>query len=788
MQAIDSRLSSLSEYTDSDDPDLFRKAEVLASFHEDASTRVFLKYLVSISRHNGGRAVVRDPTDEREVLVFCLADYLDLARDPRTIEAACKATVEKGLGVYSVPCIAGSTDFHRELEREIAAFVGAEDCIVFPTGQAANSASITALCGARDYIVIDKQVHASVLEGARLSGAKLRTFRHSDPDHLDGVLGAIRNRGHRRGILVIAEGVYGLDGDVSPVSTLHHVCHRHGARLFVDDAHGTGVLGGRGAGTHDFFGTRCPDILKGSLSKSFGSVGGWIAANREVVSYLRFYCDRLVLSVGATLGAVAAAKASLRIVEGEPARRRRLQENARYLRDSLIAIGVPNAAISSSAIVSIRIDDEPALRDLVKEAYDAGLWIEGLPHPATMLGQERIRLRVRASHTRDDIFDAVRILERCLGARAMLGSRKHTIPSTPVSREPDAAGIVSLVIREADAKTLRLPWATIDSFSKIVHAAGFWKDAIGNHKWFTASTQGQFSACLCASILKMDDGLPVGALGHMHWLPECENLINRLVDDASGWLFANGPRRIIGPAQVPIQVLGAGVSTSIRNDLPFLEPSLDPRVREVLERKGFKTELRHTYRLVSLEGSSIPDDADTLTDITFRPIRREYLTDDTRALANAFNHGISRLGYCSRLSADVLIGAAYEMRELVLPDLWCLAIDGRGDVVGFAGGFPDLRVAFQDIGGAGKISDIDYLRTATDSCTRGFLAWASTSDRPGHSGAGRAACARVLRAMKARGFREAWISWELVDGGPIQFDHLPTLSTITLDILSRKAG
>jgi len=410
---VDSRHTSLADYVRFDSPDVFTKTIRFQDFLADGKRRDLQKYLFQYVDFQAGSARVRDSVTGQihEVQVYCSADYLDLARHPKVIEAAHRAIDRFGVSVSSVPLIAGSTVIHDELEKELAAFLGAESCVLFPTGQAANVSTIAALCSANDFIVLDKQVHYSVLEGVKLTSAKWKTFRHSDAYHLDAVLRAVRERHPGIGILVIAEGVYGLDGDITPLPDILSVVRQHSARLLLDDAHATGVIGKRGAGSADHFGiTELPDIVMGSFSKAFGSVGGFIAAPKHVTEYLRYFAKSISFSIGLPPANAAAALESLRLIRHDSSLIDRLRSRHSLLRESLFAAGFSDVARSRSAIMAVMVGSETAVKESTRDLFNAGVWVEGLPFPAVSRGQERLRFRSRPCHSDEQIERTVQIV------------------------------------------------------------------------------------------------------------------------------------------------------------------------------------------------------------------------------------------------------------------------------------------------------------------------------------------------------------------------------------------
>lgn len=405
-----------------DDPDLFtriHKAQpaILGLLRQRRG------YLRTVSAYRGGGADLADIGDtdaplstHSTIRMFCSADYLDLAQDPFVKRAAQDAVERYGASVSAVPIFAGATELHRELEGRLARFVGCEDAVIFPTGHAANSSSVEVLCGPNDFIVRDGLLHASLLEGIRLSGAGLRLFRHNDIADLAQVLRDLRAGGHRGGILVAVEGVYGLDGDVADIAAIRRVAAEANARVYVDDSQGVGVIGTGGRGIVFQTGEgQAPDILMGAFSKGFGGFGGYAAGSRAAMLFLRRYAKGTMFSVGLPPAQVGAAIAAIDVLEREPERVAALQARCADARERLAALGGRNALLSRSPIMSVLAPGEENMSRLMDGLFDAGIWAEGLHVPATPQGGERVRFRIRASHIDDDIsamVDAVRATVR----------------------------------------------------------------------------------------------------------------------------------------------------------------------------------------------------------------------------------------------------------------------------------------------------------------------------------------------------------------------------------------
>ncbi len=396
-------------------PDLFHKTDLFADFLARGRAGGYETYLRPVLEHRGARAVVEDldGRSRREVILYCCTDYLGLSRHPEVIRRAEEALRRHGAGIASVPLLAGATWLHRELESELARLVGAEDAVLFPTGHAANIGVIAALCGPGDTVVHDEQIHASVLDGIRLAGARRVPFRHSMVEDLRRALESTRAARPRGGILVAVEGVYGLDGDCPPLAEIGETAGRFGARLLLDDAHGVGVLGEHGEGSCGALAAQPLEaLIMGSLSKALGSMGGWLAGPARVIDYLRYFARTIVFSVGLPAAGAAAALAALAVAAAEPERRRQGSGSAARFREAKEVPGFPTAARSSSPIVSIRIGDQLRLREALRALFREGIWAEGLAYPAVPSGEERIRFRITALHSAEDLDQTIGAIER----------------------------------------------------------------------------------------------------------------------------------------------------------------------------------------------------------------------------------------------------------------------------------------------------------------------------------------------------------------------------------------
>jgi glycine C-acetyltransferase len=339
--------------------------------------------------------------DGKQVLNFCSNNYLGLANHPRVLEAARRSMEKYGLGPAAVRSIAGTMDLHLELERRLARFKGVEASITFQSGFTANLATIPALVGKDDAIVSDELNHASIIDGSRLSGAKILRYAHNDPQDLERVLKA--ERANYPKVLVITDGVFSMDGDVARLDEVYAVTKEHEAILMVDDAHGEGVLGRGGRGIVDHYGLHGKvDVEVGTLSKAFGVVGGVVAGDPVVVEWLRQRGRPFLFSSAMTVPDVAACIAAVDILEESTELVDRLWENARYFKAEVKKAGF-DTGLSTTPITPIMLGEAPLAQQFSRELFEAGVFAMALGFPTVPRGKARIRVMISAAHQRADL-------------------------------------------------------------------------------------------------------------------------------------------------------------------------------------------------------------------------------------------------------------------------------------------------------------------------------------------------------------------------------------------------
>jgi 8-amino-7-oxononanoate synthase len=368
-------------------------------------------------------------------------NYLGLTGDERVMQGAEDALHRFGTGLTGSRLLNGTIPLHLELEREIAEWMGTEDAIVFTTGHQANIGTLGTLLGPQDTVIADSGDHASILDGCLLSRAKLRPFRHNRLDKLEKMLQRAQDDGG--GILVVVDGVFSMEGDIAPLNDICDLCERYGARLMVDEAHGAGVLGARGAGTAELLGVADRvDLRMGTFSKSLASCGGFVAGTSEVIEYLRLYSRAFLFTASAVPAAVGAALAALRVVRSDdgPPLLARVLENARQLRDGLQERGFavvspqalpPDANVQEHApgllagtgseprrqtivtpIVPVLVGDDWKAALLWRALFDAGVFVNTALHPAVPPGGALLRTSVMATHDEATLARALDVFAR----------------------------------------------------------------------------------------------------------------------------------------------------------------------------------------------------------------------------------------------------------------------------------------------------------------------------------------------------------------------------------------
>lgn len=353
----------------------------------------------------------------RELLLFASNDYLGLARHPEVVDAAARATHTYGAGSGAARLISGSLPPHMEMEQALARFKGTEAALAFGSGYLANIGVIPALIGRGGLILADRLCHASLIDGCRLSGADFRVYRHNDLDHLTDLLS--RRRRVRR-TLIVTDGVFSMDGDLAPLPDLAAIARSHDAELYVDDAHGTGVMGRHGRGTIEHFGLEDAIPLQmGTLGKAVGSSGAFVAGPARSIQYLLQTARSFIFSTAPPPGSAAAVVAALRVIQQEPQRRARLWSNRERLLVGLKQAGFAIAA-TASPIIPILVGKADDTVKFSEQVLAHGVYAPAIRPPTVPERTSRLRVTVTSEHTTAQIDQALAAFERAGRAAGIL--------------------------------------------------------------------------------------------------------------------------------------------------------------------------------------------------------------------------------------------------------------------------------------------------------------------------------------------------------------------------------
>ena len=362
--------------------------------------------------------------DGKKVINLASNNYLGLTTHPKLREAALEATRKYGVGSGAVRTIAGTMKIHMELEEKIARFKNVEACVVFQSGFTANAGTVSALLGKDDFIISDELNHASIIDGCRLSRAKILVFRHKDVAHAEEQLASVKDQPGRK--LLISDGVFSMDGDIGPLPGLCDAAEKYGAIMMVDDAHSSGVLGRNGRGTIDHFGVHGRvDIQVGTLSKAIGALGGYVCGTRDLIDFLYHRGRPFLFSTSNPPSVAATCIAAFDVLENEPQLMEQLWANTRFWKKELgllgFDIGGKTTPASETPITPIIIGDGRLTMEFSRELFKEGVLGTGLAFPTVPEGKARIRTIMTATHTKEELERALAALQRVGKRMGILG-------------------------------------------------------------------------------------------------------------------------------------------------------------------------------------------------------------------------------------------------------------------------------------------------------------------------------------------------------------------------------
>jgi 8-amino-7-oxononanoate synthase len=383
--------------------DIFEKCYGFTTAKEAIAAGIY-PYFLALTGSEGTEAIYQG----RRLIMCGSNNYLGLTTHPKVRQAAEEAIRKYGTSCTGSRFLNGTLEMHEQLESELAKFVNKEAALVFSTGMQTNLGTISALVARGDVVILDKDDHASIVDGARLSWGETKRFRHSDMKDLEHVLSGIPEK---KGKLLVIDGLYSMGGDIAPLPEIAPLCKKYGARLMVDDAHAIGVLGG-GRGTAAHYGmTEQVDIIMSTFSKSFASLGGFIAGDEPVIHFIKHFARSLIFSASIPPSNTAAALAALEVMRTEPERIQRLQEIADYMRKSYQQLGF-NTLQSTTPVIPILIGDTMKTVMVWKMLFDSGVFVNPVLSPGVPVGQELLRTSYMATHTNEQLDRVLSVFEQ----------------------------------------------------------------------------------------------------------------------------------------------------------------------------------------------------------------------------------------------------------------------------------------------------------------------------------------------------------------------------------------
>jgi 8-amino-7-oxononanoate synthase len=355
----------------------------------------YYPYFIPMQGNEGSEAIFQG----RRLIMCGSNNYLGLTTHPKVREAAIEAIKQFGTSCTGSRFLNGTLELHEQLEHELAAWVGKEAALVFSTGMQVNLGTISALVGRNDVVILDRDDHASIVDGARLGWGKVKRFQHNNVEDLQRVLEGVDDK---TGKLVVVDGLFSMQGDIAPLPDIIKACKQYGARLMVDDAHALGVLGG-GKGTAAHFGVSDGvDLIMGTFSKSLASLGGYVAGDEDVIHYIKHFARSLIFSASIPPANAATALAALHVMQEEPERVKRVNDIGDFMRKRYHELGF-NTGDSVSPIIPIFVGDDYRCAVIWKTLFEAGVYVNMVVSPAVPQGKQLLRTSYMATHTDDQL-------------------------------------------------------------------------------------------------------------------------------------------------------------------------------------------------------------------------------------------------------------------------------------------------------------------------------------------------------------------------------------------------
>ncbi len=383
--------------------DLFTKAFEYETVKQ-AKAGGYYPYFIPLDRNEGTEVIYQD----KRIIMCGSNNYLGLTTHPKVREAAIEAIKKYGTSCTGSRFLNGNMTMIEDLEKKLAEWVGKEAALVFSTGMQVNLGTISSIVGRNDIVILDKEDHASIVDGAILSGGKIERFRHNDIAHLERVLKSLPEE---PGKLLVVDGLFSMEGDIAKLPEIIPLCHKYGVRLMVDDAHGMGVLGG-GRGTAAHFGmTEDVDLIMSTFSKSFASIGGFISGKEDVIDYIKHNARSLIFSAAIPPANTATVLAALEIMHDEPERVDQLEKNGEFMKEGYKQLGF-DTGNSESPIIPIIIGDDALTFKVWRDLFDNGVFVNPVISPATAPGRQLLRTSYMATHTEPQLVKVLEVFEK----------------------------------------------------------------------------------------------------------------------------------------------------------------------------------------------------------------------------------------------------------------------------------------------------------------------------------------------------------------------------------------
>jgi len=386
--------------------DIFEKCKNFTRAAEIIKTGNY-PYFKPLSGNDGPRVEM----DGRSVIMIGSNNYLGLTHDPRVIEASKNATQKYGTSCSGSCFMNGTLDLHLELEEKLAKFMNRETALIFSTGFSANLGAISALAGKDDFIIVDRADHASIYAGTQAAtGATVKRYRHNDMDDMERILSKLDKT---KGKLIISDGVFSMEGDIVNLKRMTEIADKYAARIYIDEAHGLGVLGKHGRGACEFLGLEDQvDLVMGTFSKSLGSIGGFVAGSQEVIHYIKHSAHALIFTAAPMPAATAVVIKALDIIEEEPERMIRLSDISSFMRDSLKIMGFDIGQRNLTPIIPLYIRDDEKTLYFWKRLFDNGVFTNAVVSPGVPPNQAMIRTSYMSTHSDQDLQKALDVIQK----------------------------------------------------------------------------------------------------------------------------------------------------------------------------------------------------------------------------------------------------------------------------------------------------------------------------------------------------------------------------------------